>query len=113
MSNRRNTRLKQQQADDLRVEEQITILLMSSAQGRRWVWIRLTEAGIFRTHFDYIDSHPRMSYADGLRNAGLRLYAAVQKYALPEFVRMMEESAKVDLHLNTTEEEEDPDADPS
>lgn len=75
-------RLERQEADD-------TAWLMSGKRGRRIVWRLLDRAGVFRHVFtgDALGT----AFAEGCRNEGLRLLAAV--HALPDYSLMVAENA--------------------
>lgn len=62
--------------------------LMSGPRGRRIVWRALERAGVFRT--SYSSDALAMAFAEGARNEGLRLLAAVQH--LPEYSLMAPEN---------------------
>lgn len=66
--------------------------LMSSARGRRIVWHDLEEAGVFRTSFN--TNSMTMAFAEGQRNAGLKLLAEVMGAAPEQYQQMVKEARK-------------------
>lgn len=65
-------------AQDASEEEADLAWLLSTARGRREVWRRLSQARVFHTTFD--PDPARMAFAQGQRDAGLRLLEAVTRH---------------------------------
>ncbi len=104
-SNERQIRARNEQmARDRITDETVMKSLMSHPNGRRWVWLRLSEARIF-TEDEDLDPQ-RMAYAKGRRNAGLRLLSDVTKYSPSEYVTMTEEASSVTLRAAPSEVED-------
>ena len=70
-------------------ERSDVVWLMSGQRGRRVVWRWLEQAGVFRHAF--AADAMTMAFAEGCRNGGLRMLAAV--HALPEYALMVAENA--------------------
>lgn len=66
--------------------------LMSSARGRRIVWHELHEAGVFRTSFN--TNSMTMAFAEGQRNAGLKLLDEIMSAAPEQYQQMVKEARK-------------------
>lgn len=91
---------RQQAKRDTETNKTIISTLMSTVQGRRWIWLELSFAQVF-TASETLDP-ARLAYNEGRRNTGLRLLASVTQHAPAMYVRMTEENTKVNL----TEDEE-------
>lgn len=65
--------------------------LMKCRQGRRIVWRMLDQAGVFRLSFN--TNAMAMAFAEGNRNAGLRLLAIVHKIAPELYQTMVKENS--------------------
>lgn len=96
---------EQQKRRDRITDEVITKQLMSTPDGRRWVWLRLGEAALFIENEDLDPYH--MAYAKGTRNAGLRLLNDVSRFTPHEYIVMTQEATSVKLVEQTEEEETD------
>lgn len=70
----------------------VVAALMASPQGRAWVWSELVAASIFSTTFVSGDPHAS-AFAEGGRNAGLRLLAQVMRAAPEQYPVMAKEGA--------------------
>jgi hypothetical protein len=73
----------QQQIDDL-------IAVMSTTQGRRFVWRLLSEAGVYRTSFSC--DVALMSFNEGKRNVGLELLNELVSNCHSSYLKMVEEA---------------------
>jgi len=106
-TNERAIRNARQQAKrDQETNKTIISTLMSTVQGRRWIWLELSFAQVF-TASETLDP-ARLAYNEGRRNTGLRLLASVTQHAPAMYVRMTEENTKVNL---TEDEENQPEQD--
>lgn len=95
-SNERGVRRKREQARrDRLTDELITAQLMSTPDGRRWVWLRLSEANIFDGN-DNLDPQ-YMAWEKGNRNSGLRLLRDVTTFTPQAYITMTEEARRVKL----------------
>jgi hypothetical protein len=95
-TNERQVKLREeQQRRDRLTDEIITKQLMSTPDGRRWVWLRLSEARLFNEDEDLDPG--RMALAKGRRNAGLRLLADVTTFTPSLYITMTEEATSVQL----------------
>lgn len=65
-------------------------ILMSTTDGRAWVWRRLESACVFSTVYN--ESPTRMAFNEGIRNAGLELLNAVIAIAPDQFIQAMREA---------------------
>ncbi len=64
--------------------------LMSSRRGRRLVWRQLCRAGVFRSSFN--TNSMAMAFAEGMKNEGLYLLAAIHKDAGDLYETMVKEA---------------------
>jgi hypothetical protein len=79
---RKDERLRDRELADLR-------LVMSSVEGRRFVWRLLEKAGVFRTSFT---GNSTTFFNEGMRNMGLMVLSDVHEAAAAEYIVMMNES---------------------
>lgn len=83
---REKAKLEQQrEAEDLK-------WLMSSRRGRRIVWRLLERAGVYRSTFN--TNAMQMAFAEGARNAGLRMLAQVSASAPEQYIEMLKEKSE-------------------
>lgn len=83
---------KARQAElDAIAERDELLWVMSDAKGRRFIWRRLSDAGIYRSTFtgEALGS----AFKEGERNAGLRLMALILKHC-PERLSQMQKEAR-------------------
>lgn len=71
-----------QKFDDLRS-------VLSTVEGRRFIWTLLGECGIFRS--SYTDSVDRTIYMEGHRQTGLNLLKQIEVACPDRFIQMMQE----------------------
>ncbi|HEX7386250.1 MAG TPA: endopeptidase [Castellaniella sp.] len=64
--------------------------LMGSKRGRRIVWRLLEEAGVFRVSFN--TNAMAMAFAEGNKNAGIRILAQVQERTPDLYIMMVNEA---------------------
>lgn len=64
-------------------------LVMSSVEGRRFVWRLLEKAGVFRTSFT---GNSTTFFNEGMRNMGLMVLGDVHEACASEYIVMMNES---------------------
>lgn len=93
-------RVEQQKRDRL-TDETVVRALMASADGRRWVWLRLAEAQLFIEDAD-LDPY-RMAFAKGIKQFALRLLRDVNRFTPREYVTMTEENTGIELRLARAE----------
>lgn len=91
-----------------RTNDRDTIVnLMSTTQGRKWLWAQLSFCGIF--HALDISDHAYMAWKEGQRNYGLKLLASINKHSPAMYIRMLQENSGIveesEEPLNTQEEE--------
>ena len=67
----------------------VTIDLMSTKNGRGYVWDQLTAAHVFST--SYAPDALQMAFAEGERNSGLRLLNDIIEWCPEQFIQMMRE----------------------
>ena len=79
---RKDERLRERELNDLRV-------VMSSVEGRRFVWRLLEKAGVFRTSFT---GNSTTFFNEGMRNMGLMVLGDVHEAAADAYIMMMNES---------------------
>lgn len=87
------------QADRTRGE--VITALMSNPAGRGYIWDQLSVAHIFSTSFSA--DALQMAFAEGERNAGLRLLDDILNWCPEQFIQMMREK-------NVRERTPDPDS---
>lgn len=107
-ANRASVRMAEKEAQQVdAVRRQVVTGLMSHPDGRRWVHDELQTAHIFSTSF-HADTHV-MSFLEGERNSGLRLFNDIMRHCPEQFIQMMrEKNARDDLNASRDSE---PDAD--
>lgn len=101
------SRIKAQKAQmrkDQETDKTVVVALMSTPDGRRWVWNKLAEAQIF-VEGENLDLGV-MAYEKGKRNVGLRLLKSVTTHAPDMYVRMTRENTLVDLNEEPEQDEE-------
>lgn len=91
-------RKKNQQSRDRITDELVTRSLMTTVEGRRWVWLRLSEAHMFAEEGG-LDPY-WMAYEKGQRRAGLRLLKDVQMWAPSEYILMSNEAQTIEASIN-------------
>lgn len=68
---------------------------MSTKDGRAWVWDHLSQCGVFRTSFT--QNALEVSFNEGQRNVGLRVFNDLQEHAFQDYQKMEAEArAKTD-----------------
>ncbi|BCS54773.1 hypothetical protein [Geobacter sp. SVR] len=75
---------REQQIDDMKA-------VMSTPEGRRFIWRQLGEAGVFRPSF-VAGSPDTTSFNEGSRNCGLLLLAEIMSEAPENFLIMQKEA---------------------
>lgn len=101
-SNERQIRAREDQARRDRVTEEIVIKsLMAHKDGRRWVWLRLSEAAVFNQDTNLDPAW--LAYSKGLRNAGLKLLQDVNRFTPTEYVQMTNEAQEVEASITKKE----------
>ena len=88
---RANRRKAAKQHADVRIRRTVITALMSNPDGRRWVWLQLSEAQVFSQTY-VPDSFDQTAFAEGNRRFGNKLLAEIQTYAIADFVRMLQEN---------------------
>ena len=64
--------------------------IMSTANGRLWMWSHLSSCGLFSTAFN---GNSKDYFNLGQRNAGMPIFADLHKYFLDEYILMMKENS--------------------
>lgn len=95
------SRRNEQASRDRLTDEIITKALMSTEDGRRWVWLRLSEGRLWDEDENFDPGS--MAFAKGRRNAALRLLKDVQAFTPSEYVVMANEAQKVEAYINKKE----------
>lgn len=80
---------KDEQVRDREMHDMRTV--MSSAEGRRFIWRLLEKAGVFRTSFT---GNSTTFFNEGMRNMGLVVLADVHEACAEQYIVMMNESKK-------------------
>jgi hypothetical protein len=93
-------RNKKQLKKDREVDKTIITALLSTVDGRRWLWLKMAQGQLFIEDAD-LDAH-RMAFKAGKRVVALQLLQSAQRYSPTMFVRMLQENSGVQL-----EEEDD------
>jgi hypothetical protein len=95
---------------NIRREREIEDLktVMSTAQGRRFVWRMLGQAGIFRPSF-VAGSPDTTAFNDGARNQGLNLMAEVMQESPKQFLTMQQEAMNDEQRRREEENSDDHD----
>lgn len=105
-SNERQIRARNEQAKRDRLTDEIIVKsLMAHSDGRRWVWLRLSEAQLF-TSDETLDPM-RMAFDKGRKQFALQLLRDVNRFAPKEYITMTEEATSVALRQEPTKEEDD------
>lgn len=68
--------------------------VMSTVQGRRFMWRQLERAGVFRTTFAGHD--PKTNFNEGQRNIGVMLLADIHEHCIEQYVVMLTENRTSD-----------------
>lgn len=89
---------KRTAAKDRDTETTVIRTLMSTVDGRRWMWLRLAEAQVF-VETDSLDPMT-LAYAKGIRREGLRLLQIVNRFAADAYVRMVNENTTNPIQEN-------------
>lgn len=85
-ANQREKDEAKQYAEDLRY-------VMSTEQGRRFMWQTLSKAGLYRTSFT---GNSATYFNEGKRALGLELLADVQHHCPQHYIKMHDEAVKLD-----------------
>jgi hypothetical protein len=64
--------------------------IMSSSDGRVWMWEFLSACGLFRSDFN---GNSRDYYQLGMRNIGMPTFAELQKNHMDQYILMVKENA--------------------
>lgn len=89
---------RRQQIEDLRA-------ILSSPNGRRFLWRYLDECGVFRSSYDASGS--KVYFNEGIRNVGNKLLSEITEANPKAFAEMMFENSKLDEEQTLEEIEND------
>lgn len=104
-SNERQIReAKAQISRDRLTDKIITESLMQTVDGRRWVWLRLSEARLFDADQDLDPA--RMAFEKGTKQFALRLLRDVNRFTPEAYIQMTRENTGRDLTLDTADFED-------
>lgn len=95
-ANIRDIATKQKRAkSDSETEKLVLRTLMSQVDGRRYIWLRLSECNVWASTFtgDALTG----AFREGERNVGLKLFGAVSRLCPNEFMCMTIENSAVEL----------------
>ena len=92
------------QKEDRAVTKRVILLLMSTVDGRRWLYNELAAANMFNVDTG-LDPF-QMAYDKGIRNVGLRWLAGINEFAPAMYIRMMEEATSIKLDFEVTEDDD-------
>jgi hypothetical protein len=70
--------------------------ILSSPQGRRFLWRYLSACGVYKISFDHSGSIT--SFNEGMRNIGLKLLSDVTDASPEAYIEMMKESKEGELN---------------
>ena len=65
--------------------------IMGTADGRLWMWQFLGQCGLFRV--DFTANASKEAFQLGMRNAGMPIFAEIQKHCLEEYITMTKENS--------------------
>ena len=106
---RRNRRVKARADDDARVKTAVLRAMMTTPDGRRYIWNELAECHIFEQVI--IPGQPELSaMREGRRLKGLVLLLEVTRSFPNEYIQMTRENAAVKLE-EEKDDERSPDSD--
>lgn len=88
---KRNRQAEAKRTRDKRISRTVVTALMSSPDGRRWIWLQLEAAQVFAQTY-VPGSFDQTAFAEGNRRFGNKLLAEIQMYAIADFVRMLQEN---------------------
>lgn len=101
-------KVRAQQQRDEATRRTVIQTLMTTMQGRRYIWLELERAHVFHSTFKAGEDGSRISaFAEGERNYGIRLLADVTKYCAAQFTLMLTENASVKIEENEDERSTD------
>ena len=81
--------------------------VLSSVQGRRFVWKLLSDAGVFRISHSAGDSHST-AFNEGRRNQGLSLLLAIHELDPLLYFTMAKEAQELEQLMRNTQPKEKP-----
>lgn len=91
-----NLAQREQKADQAKRDEQAEIdellWLMSDKRGRRWMWRRLGECGVYRLSYTIGGVHADLAFSEGRRSVGLNLLAQLMQHCPDRFNEMQKEA---------------------
>ena len=92
-STRSLARARKVAASDLLAEKAVLIRVMTTADGRRWMWLLLEQCGAFQdVEGEALDSLGRMGHKMGKRSLGLLLMRQVTLHTPDMYIRMTAEN---------------------
>lgn len=105
-TNERQIRERKAQAlRDRETDKTVVGALMSSRDGRRWIWLRLSEAQLFNADLS-LEPH-YMAFEKGRKQFALQLLRDVNRFTPNEYIIMTRENTSADLAPAREEEDED------
>lgn len=78
------------------------LFIAKAPEGRRFIFWTLKECGIFQTGFTESE---RLTYAEGMREIGVKIFNHVMEYCPEKFVQMLKEN-KADVTVDKRYAEE-------
>lgn len=100
--NREQRELKADEAKrDRQAEVDELLWLMSDQRGRRFIWRRLGEAGIYSNSYVPGSDFASTAFLEGRRSAGLKLLAFVMEHAPDRFNEMQKEAKRNERRSNS------------
>lgn len=112
MSDKRNARLKDQQKRDEVTRRTVIESLMQHREGRRYIWLQLSDASVFaQTFATGPDGTLITAFKEGQRALGLKLLADVTRWAPQGYMTMTQENTRVELESENERSTDSPDPD--
>ena len=81
----------EKQKRDVRDEIDELLWLMSDPRGRRWMWRRLSDLGVYRLSYVQGD-FATTAFNEGQRNVGLKLINQIMQHCPARFTEMQKEA---------------------
>lgn len=102
-------RLRDQQKRDALTRRLVIQTLMAEPNGRRYVWLQLSEANVF-SQSETLD-HAALAFYEGKRSVGLRLFNEVTSWSPQDYMKMTIENSPAAQNLLENENVRSPDSD--
>lgn len=97
----RARKLRAQQKRDELTRKLVVTTLVTTKDGRRYLWLELSECNVFAQTINF-DSFAKTGFLEGQRSRGLKLLADICRWTPDAYILMTRENSQVEL-----EEEQD------